>query len=223
MSEAPLTRAALAARIDHTVLRPEATRDQVEAAAVLAIEEGCASVCVHPDHVAFVHQLAGDRLVICSVVAFPHGAVPARLKADEAAAVVAHGATEVDMVVALGPIAEDDLAHVAHEVSVVREAVPDVVLKVIVESALWSPAVLRGVAEAVVDGGADMVKTSTGFHPAGGATVEAVATIRAAVGRRCGVKASGGLATLAQCRAMLDAGADRLGLSGTAAVLAELG
>lgn len=222
MSSDPLTRAGLAARIDHTVLRPEATRAQVESAAVLAIEQGCASLCVHPDQVAFVHQLAGDRLVICSVVAFPHGATPARLKAGEAAAAVAHGAREVDMVVSLGPIAEDDLAHVAHEVAIVREAVPDVVLKVIVESALWSPPVLRGVCEAVVDGGGDFVKTSTGFHPAGGATVEAVATIRDAVGQRCSVKASGGLRTLDQCRAMLEAGADRLGLSATAEVLAGL-
>lgn len=222
MSSEPLTRAGLAARIDHTVLRPEATRAQVEAAAVLAIEQGCASLCVQPDLVAFVHQLAGDRLVICSVVGFPHGATPARLKADEAAAVVAHGASEVDMVVSLGPIAEDDLAHIAHEVATVREAVPDVVLKVIIESALWSPPVLRGVCDAVVDGGGDFVKTSTGFHPAGGATVEAVATIRDAVGQRCSVKASGGLRTLDQCRAMLEAGADRLGLSATAEVLAGL-
>jgi deoxyribose-phosphate aldolase len=222
VSPAPLTRAELAARIDHTLLRPEATRAEVESAAVLAIEQGCASLCVQPEQVAFVHQLGGDRLLVCSVVGFPHGATMARLKADEAAAAVAHGAREIDMVVSLGPIAEDDLAHVAHEVAIVREAVPEVVLKAIVESALWSPAVLRGVCEAVVDGGADFVKTSTGYHPAGGATVEAVTTMRDVVGRRCSVKASGGLRTVAQCRAMLDAGADRLGLSATAEVLAEL-
>jgi deoxyribose-phosphate aldolase len=218
----PLTRADLAARIDHTLLRPEATRSDVEAAAVLAVEQGCASVCVQPDQVAFVHQLTGGRLPVCSVVAFPHGAALARVKAAEAAAAVAHGASEVDVVVALGPIAEDDLGHVAHEVAVVREAVPDAVLKVIVESALWTPAVLRGVCEAVVDGGGDFVKTSTGYHPAGGASVDAVQVMRDAVGRRCSVKASGGLRTLADCRSMLDAGADRLGLSATAAVLAEL-
>ena len=222
MTDMTLTRAGLAARIDHTILRPEATRSEVEQAAVEAIELGCASVCVQPDQVAFVREVVGDRLVICSVVGFPHGASPARLKADEAAAVVALGAREVDMVVALGPIAEDDLAHVAHEVAIVREAVPEVVLKVILESALWSAPVLRGVCEAAVDGGADFVKTSTGFHPAGGATAEAVAVMRQAVGSRCSVKASGGLRTLAACAAMLDAGADRLGLSATAAVLAEL-
>jgi deoxyribose-phosphate aldolase len=216
------TRADLAARIDHTLLRPEATRADVERTAIEAIELGCASVCVQPDMVAFVRDMVAERVPICSVVGFPHGATPARIKAAEAAAVVAVGASEVDMVVALGPVAEDDLAHVAHEVAMVREAVPHVVLKVIVESALWAPAVLRGVCEAAVDGGADFVKTSTGFHPAGGATAAAVEVMRAAVGSRCSVKASGGLRTLADCRAMLDAGADRLGLSATAQVLAEL-
>lgn len=217
-----ISRAALAARIDHTLLRPEATRADVERTAIEAIELGCASVCVQPDMVAFVRDMVADRVPICSVVGFPHGATPARIKAAEAAAVVAVGASEVDMVLALGPVAEDDLAHVAHEVAIVREAVPHVVLKVIVESALWSPAVLRGVCEAAVDGGADFVKTSTGYHPAGGATPAAVEVMRAAVGRRCSVKASGGLRTLADCRAVLDAGADRLGLSATAQVLAEL-
>lgn len=215
-------RADLAARIDHTLLRPEATRADVERTAIEAIELGCASVCVQPDMVAFVRDMVADRVAICSVVGFPHGATPARIKAAEAAAVVAVGASEVDMVLALGPIAEDDLAHVAHEVAIVREAVPHVVLKVIVESALWSPAVLRGVCEAAVDGGADFVKTSTGYHPAGGATPAAVEVMRAAVGSRCSVKASGGLRSLADCRAVLDAGADRLGLSATAQVLAEL-
>jgi deoxyribose-phosphate aldolase len=214
--------ASLAARIDHTLLTPQATRDDVDRAAQVAIERGCASLCVQPDQVAHVRHLAGDRLRVCSVVAFPHGASTARIKADEAAAAVAHGAVEIDVVTALGPIAEGDLAHVAHEIAIVREAVPDVVLKVIVESALWAPAVLRGVCEAAVDGGADFVKTSTGFHPAGGATVDAIAVMRDAVGQRASVKASGGLRTLAQCLAAIDAGADRLGLSATVAVLDEL-
>jgi deoxyribose-phosphate aldolase len=106
------------------------------------------------------------------------------------------------------------------DVAEVRAAVPGTVLKVIVESALWSPPTLREVCEAVVDGGGDLVKTSTGFHPSGGATAEAVATMRPTVGRRCGVKASGGIRTAADARAMVEAGADRLGLSATAAVLA---
>ena len=208
--------------IDHTVLAPDATRSRVEQVAAEAVELGCASVCVQPDQVAFVVSMIDGRLPVCSVVGFPHGASLPRVKAYEAASVVALGATEVDMVVALGPIAEGDLDEVRHDVAVVREAVPDVVLKVIVESALWSPAVLRDICVAAVDAGADYVKTSTGFHPAGGATPEAVAVMRAAVGRRARVKASGGLRSAEAVFAVLDAGADRLGLSATADVLAAV-
>ncbi len=214
-------RATLAAMVDHTILAPDATRAAVERVAAEAVELGCASVCVHPDQVAYVVSMLGGRIPVCSVVGFPHGATLSRVKADEAASVVALGASEVDMVVALGPIAEGDIDHVRHDVAVVREAVPGVVLKVIVESALWTPAVLRDVCIAAVDAGADFVKTSTGFHPAGGATPEAVAEMRAAVGRRARVKASGGIRTTEDALAMVAAGADRLGMSATAAVLAD--
>lgn len=216
------TRRSLAARIDHTLLLPEATRTEVEAAASAAVGWGCASVCVQPEHVSFVVAMVGERLPVCAVVGFPHGATLARVKADEAAAVVAHGAREVDVVLSLGPVAEGDVDHVRHEVAEVRAAVPDVVLKVIVESALWTPPVLRDVCVAAVDAGADFVKTSTGYHPAGGATAHAVRVMADAVGPRASVKASGGIRTLADCLAMVEAGADRLGLSATATVLGEL-
>jgi deoxyribose-phosphate aldolase len=214
--------AELAARIDHTILRPEATRAEVERVAVEAVEWGCATVCVQPDQVAFVANAVGHRVPVCAVVGFPHGATISRIKAAEAAAVVALGAREVDMVVGLGPIADGDFDEVRHDVASVRAAVPEVVLKVIVESALWTPPVLRAVCEAAVDAGADFVKTSTGFHPAGGASVAAVETMRRAVGTRAQVKASGGVRTLEDCRALVAAGADRLGMSATVAVLAEL-
>lgn len=222
MSAGDWTAESLAARVDHTILRPEATRAEVEQVAVQAVELGCASVCVQPDHVAFVANLLDGRLPVCSVVGFPHGATLSRLKAAEAASVVALGASEVDVVAPLGPISEGELDEVRHDVAAVRAAVPDVVLKVIVESALWTPAVLRGVCEAAVDAGADFVKTSTGFHPSGGATLEAVHVMRDAVGSRARVKASGGIRTLEDCVAMLDAGADRLGMSATAAVVQQL-
>ena len=222
MSAGDWTPESLAARVDHTILRPEATRAEVEQIAVQAVELGCASVCVQPDHVAFVANLLDGRLPVCSVVGFPHGATLSRLKAAEAASVVALGASEVDVVAPLGPISEGELDEVRHDVAAVRAAVPDVVLKVIVESALWTPAVLRGVCEAAVDAGADFVKTSTGFHPSGGATLEAVHVMRDAVAARARVKASGGIRTLEDCVAMLDAGADRLGMSATAAVVQQL-
>jgi deoxyribose-phosphate aldolase len=216
---AAVDRASVAARIDHTILRPEATRTDVEVVAAEAVSLRCASVCVQPAMVGFVVDVVGGRLPVCSVVGFPHGASLSRGKADEAAAVVALGATEVDMVADLGAAAEGDMASVAADVAQVRGAIPGVVLKVILESALWDRATLRMLSEAAVAGGADFVKTSTGFHPAGGAGTDAVAVMRAAVGARARVKASGGIRTTADALAILYAGADRLGLSATAAVL----
>lgn len=214
--------AAVAARVDHTLLRPEAGRAQVEAVAVEAVELGCASVCVQPAMVAWTVEVVGGRLPVCSVVGFPHGATVSRCKADEAAAVVALGAAEVDMVADLGALADGDLEAVAADVAAVRDAVPGRVLKVILESALWSDAQLRGACEAAVAGGADYVKTSTGFHPAGGADRHAVEVMVAAVAGRSRVKASGGIRTAAHAVDLLEAGADRLGLSSTRAVVAEL-
>jgi deoxyribose-phosphate aldolase len=217
-----LTRRELAARIDHTFLRPEATRAEVDEAASLAVSAGCASVCVQPSMVRYAVEMVGDRIPVCSVVGFPHGAALSRTKAAEAASVVALGAAEVDVVADLAAAAEGDLSAVAADVAEVRVAVPDAVLKVIVESALWEPAVLRQLSEAVLHAGADFVKTSTGFHPSGGATVEAVRVMREAVGNRALVKASGGIRTTDQALAMVAAGADRLGLSATTEVLAGL-
>lgn len=216
------TRAELAALVDHTLLAPEATRQDITRVASEAAEWGCASVCVQPDHVAHAASVVGGRVRVCSVVGFPHGASLPGVKAAEAAAAVAHGAAEIDMVTALGPIAEGDFDQVRFDVATVRAAVPDVVLKVIIESALWSPKVIEEVCVAAIDAGADLVKTSTGFHPSGGATPAAVASMRQAVGSRAGVKASGGLRSLDACLAVIDAGADRLGLSATGRILDEL-
>ena len=129
--------------VDHTVLRPEATRAEVEAVAVEAVELGCASVCVQPSMVSFVVSLVDGRIPVCAVVGFPHGTQPARLTADAAAAVVALGASEVDMVLDLGAVAESEFDVVRMDVAEVRAAVPGTVLKVIVESGLWSPPTLR--------------------------------------------------------------------------------
>lgn len=216
-------RTALAARIDHTLLRPEATSADIDTVAAEAVSLRCASVCVQPVAVARVVAAVDGRIPVCAVVGFPHGASLSRSKADEAAAVVALGAAEVDVVADLGALADGDLIAVAADIAEVRAAVPSTVLKVILESALWSPGVLRQACEAVVGAGADFVKTSTGFHPAGGATTDAVAAMRAAVGDRARVKASGAIRDTATALAMLDAGADRLGLSATVMVLDGLG
>ena len=148
------------------------------------------------------------------------------VKAREAAQAVASGASEIDMVIDVGAALAGDLDSVRLDIEAVRAAVPGAVLKVILESAVLlgqsDGRTLADVCRAAEDAGADFVKTSTGFHPAGGASVRAVALMTETVGGRLGVKASGGIRTAADALAMLDAGATRLGLSGTRAVLEGL-
>jgi deoxyribose-phosphate aldolase len=214
-TEAP-SRAELAARIDHTLLRPEATRADVLMAAREAADHGCASVCVSP-----VHLPLGDVGVrVCTVVGFPSGAHATEVKAAEAARAVSAGAEDIDMVVHLGAVDEGDWDAVTADIAAVRAVVPaPLVLKVIIESAALVPDQIDRCCAAAEQAGADLVKTSTGFHPAGGATVEAVARMAAAIGGRLGVKASGGIRTHQEALALLEAGATRLGTSSTRAIL----
>ncbi|BBX98386.1 deoxyribose-phosphate aldolase [Mycobacterium lacus] len=219
------TRGRLAALIDHTLLKPEATNADVAALVVEAAELGVYAVCVSPSMVP-VAVAAGD-VRVAAVAGFPSGKHLSAVKAHEAAAAVASGASEVDMVIDIGAALAGDLDAVRADILTVRAAVAGAVLKVIVESAVLlaraDAHTLAAVCRAAEEAGADFVKTSTGFHPAGGASVRAVALLAETVGGRLGVKASGGIRTAADAIAMLDAGATRLGLSGTRAVLDGLG
>ncbi|OBF52948.1 deoxyribose-phosphate aldolase [Mycobacterium sp. 852002-50816_SCH5313054-b] len=220
-----LTRAQLAALIDHTLLKPEATRAEVAALVAEAAELGVYAVCVSPSMVpaAVDAMAAGAAMPVAAVVGFPSGKHLSEIKAHEAERAVACGAGEVDMVIDVGAALAGELLAVRSDIGAVRAAAPRAVLKVIVESAVLlgraDGRTLTDVCRAAEDAGADFVKTSTGFHPAGGASVEAVTLMAEAVGGRLGVKASGGIRTATDALAMVDAGATRLGLSGTRAVL----
>jgi deoxyribose-phosphate aldolase len=221
----PPTRDQVAALVDHTLLKPEATAADVAAVVADAAELGVYGVCVSPSMVPVAAKAGGVR--IAAVAGFPSGKHLPEVKAREAALAVASGAGEIDMVIDVGAALAGDLDAVRSHIAAVRAAVPAAVLKVIVESAVLLSAAgdrrLVDVCRAAEDAGADFVKTSTGFHPAGGASVAAVALMAQTVGGRLGVKASGGIRTAADAVAMLDAGATRLGLSGTRAVLDGLG
>lgn len=221
MSNAGPTPQELAAMVDHTILTPEATRSAVADVVSVAASLGCASVCVQPAMVEYACEVAGGRVPVCAVVGFPHGAALSESKALEAALAVAAGASEVDMVADLSAIADGDDHAVGADVARVRAAIPNTVLKVILESAIWSDVQLRAAVEAAVGAGADFVKTSTGFHPSGGASIEAVSLMSDVAGDRARVKASGGIRDLEAAVAMIEAGADRLGLSGTQSILDE--
>lgn len=211
----------LAAIIDHTLLKPEATRAEVDALVAEAVELGAFSVCVSPSMLP-VAVPAGADLKIAVVCGFPSGKHTSHVKATEAAESVALGADEVDMVIDIGAAKAGAFDLVEADVAAVRAAIPAPgILKVIIESAVLTDEEIVGVCQAAVRAGADFVKTSTGFHPAGGATVEAVRLMRATVGAAVGVKASGGIRSLATARAMVEAGASRLGVSGTRGIVEE--
>ena len=202
--------------VDHTLLKPEATDADVAALVAEAAELGAFSVCVSPSRLPLA---VPDGLVVCTVVGFPSGAHQTEAKAAEAALAVRQGAAEVDMVISVGDARAGEWGRVEADVAAVAAACGDALLKVIVESAALD---LDQVAEASrrsEAGGAQFVKTSTGFHPTGGASLDAVRVMREVVGDRLGVKASGGIRDTATALAMVEAGASRLGLSGTRAVL----
>ncbi|UQX11983.1 deoxyribose-phosphate aldolase [Candidatus Mycobacterium methanotrophicum] len=214
------TRAQLAAVVDHTLLKPEATAADVAAAAAEAAALGAYAVCVSASMVPYAN---GAGVPVAAVAGFPSGKHLPEIKAGEATLAVASGASEIDMVIDIGAAVGGDVDAVRSEIAAVRAAVPNALLKVIVEAAVLlaraGEQTLVDVCRVAEDAGADIVKTSTGFHPAGGASVAAVALMAGAVGGRLGIKASGGIRTAADALAMLDAGATRLGLSATRAVL----
>lgn len=220
------TREQLAALVDHTLLKPEATAAQVVALVAEAAELGAGAVCVSPSMVTVAAAANPAAIPIAAVAGFPSGKHLPDVKATEAQLAVAAGAAEIDMVIDVGAALAGDLAAVHAEIAAVRAAVGGALLKVIVESAallgMADERTLVDVCRAAERAGADFVKTSTGFHPAGGASVRAVELMADAVGGRLGVKASGGIRTADDALALLDAGATRLGLSGTRAVLDQL-
>ena len=212
----PLDRIAVAQMVDHTLLKSEATRADVDALVAEAQRLGVYSICVSP---SMLPVDAGDVLV-ATVCGFPSGKHHSEIKAAEAARAVSDGAHEVDMVIDVGTAKAGDFDGVQRDIATVRAAVPaPTVLKVIIESAALTDEEIVGACRAAEAAGADFVKTSTGFHAAGGASVHAVRLMAQTVGGRLGVKASGGIRTGSAARELIDAGATRLGLSGTAAVL----
>lgn len=203
--------------VDHTLLKPEATPDDVTALVAEGLELGVLAVCVSPSML----PIRADGLVVAAVAGFPSGKHHSLVKGSEARLAVDQGADEIDMVIDVGAAVAGDFNAVLSDILTVREAIgPTPVLKVIIESAALSDAAIVETCIVAEKAGANFVKTSTGFHPAGGASVEAVRLMAETVGGRLGVKASGGIRTTDAALAMIDAGATRLGLSGTRAVLA---
>jgi deoxyribose-phosphate aldolase len=214
----------IASMIDHTLLKPEATHDQVAQLCFEARKFNFASVCVNPTHVKLCAQLLkGSSVKVCTVIGFPLGATATEVKAFEASQALDEGATEIDMVINIGALKAKDYETVLNDIrAVVRTGHAKAALvKVILETALLTDEEKIAACLLCREAGADFVKTSTGFGP-GGATAEDVALMRKVVGAQIGVKASGGIRSLDDTQQMIKAGATRIGASAGVKIMGEL-
>ena len=211
----------LAKFIDHTLLKPEATRAQIEALCAEAAEHNFATVCVNGSRVELAYSLLEESDVqVAAVVGFPLGAMEADVKRYETEAAIDAGAGEIDMVMNVGRFINGDHDFIVREIRDVVEAADDHVVKVILETCLLSNEQIEQACKLVVQAQAHFVKTSTGFGSAG-ATIEHVKLMRETVSQFAGVKAAGGIRNAADAHAMIEAGATRLGTSGGVAIVSD--
>lgn len=207
--------------VDHTLLKPNATQEEVAKLCEEAKAYCFASVCVNPSYVALCARLlAGSGVKVCTVIGFPLGSTTPTVKAIEARDAIANGADEIDMVINVGALKSGNDAYVKDDIRAVREATRGKVLKVILETSLLSKEEKVRACRISSEVGADFVKTSTGFST-GGATVEDIRLMRETVGPRMGVKASGGIRDADTAKAMISAGATRLGTSASVAIVTD--
>ncbi|WP_138494783.1 deoxyribose-phosphate aldolase [Paenibacillus pinistramenti] len=214
-----MNNSSIASMIDHTLLKPEARKEDILKLAAEAAEHGFASVCVNPVWVAAAAEALKDspNVKVCTVIGFPLGASHPAVKAFETAQAVKDGAGEIDMVINIGALKDGDDELVQRDIHGVVEAAGGKLVKVIIETCLLTKEEIERASRLSVAAGAHFVKTSTGFSK-GGATVEDVALMRQTVGPEIGVKASGGVRTAEDALAMIKAGATRLGTSGGVAI-----
>ena len=216
-----MTPVELAKYIDHTLLAPEATSRDIAKLCQEANEMNVAAICCSPSFLPLAQGLLSSQIAVACVVGFPSGAHSSEVKSFESVIAVKNGATEIDMVVNLGLVCSGMWLELGDEILAVRKSVGTLTkLKVIIESAALTDEQIIMTCRVAVANGADFVKTSTGFHKSGGATVHAVELMRSTVGASVGVKASGGIRSRETAIAMINAGASRIGTSASAAILA---
>jgi deoxyribose-phosphate aldolase len=214
-----ITKKQLAGMIDHTLLRPNATLDELKKLCEEATEYGFKAVCINPIFVAdAVSLLKGKDVLVCSVVGFPFGTHSSEIKAKETAKVIERGAREVDMVIWVGALKDKREQDVVKDIRTVVDAAQGYPVKVILETCYLTEEEKIRACRLVMEAGGAFVKTSTGFA-SGGATIEDVRLMRNTVGKDFGVKAAGGIRTLEDASKMIEAGANRLGTSSSVAIM----
>lgn len=199
-------------KVDHTLLYPVTTWDQIRVLCDQAIAFGTASVCIPSCYVKQAHEYVGEKMTICTVVGFPNGNTTPACKVFEAKEAIKNGAKEIDMVINLGMLKAGNTQYVLDEIKLLKEAVGDLVLKVIIETCDLTREEKITMCHIVTESGADYIKTSTGFSK-GGATFEDIALFKANVGPNVKIKAAGGISSFADAERFIELGADRLGTS----------
>lgn len=207
-----MDRKEILSRVDHTLLKADATWAQIQTLCDEAIENGCASVCINTCYVKQAVEYMAGRVPVCCVVGFPLGAMDTASKCFEAKTAIENGAQEVDMVINIGWLKDGRYEDVKNEIAAVKAAVGDKVLKVIIETCLLTNEQKEIMCDIVPEAGADYIKTSTGFST-GGATFEDIELFVRCVKGRCKVKAAGGISTVEDMEKFIELGADRLGTS----------
>lgn len=219
---AEITKTTMASMIDHTILKASATEEMIKALCQEAIKYNFASVCINPGFVKFAaKELSGTDVKVCTVIGFPLGANSPETKAFEAAKAVEDGAQEIDMVINVGMLKSGNHKYVADEISGVVKASKDALVKVIIETCFLTDEEKVIVCRLAKNAGAHFVKTSTGFGT-GGATAADVALMSKTVGASMGVKASGGIRSLSEALAVIEAGANRIGTSSGVSIIDEM-
>lgn len=213
-----MDKAFIFSHIDHTLLRPTATAEEIFTLCEEAIENGTASVCIPPRFVKGAKDTFGDALTVCTVIGFPLGYHTTAVKVAETRDAVAAGADEIDMVISLGDVKEGHFEEVTDEIAAVKAACNGKLLKVIIETCTLTEKEKIALCQCVTDSGAEYIKTSTGFGT-GGATLEDIALFKAHIGANVRIKAAGGIRTKKDMEAFLEAGCDRIGTSGAVKAL----
>ncbi len=211
----------LAKYIDHTYLKADARRSDIEKLCEEAREYGFKTVCINPCNIILAKELLrGSDVEVCTVIGFPLGQMTTEAKVAETEDAIKKGADEIDMVINIGKLKDKDLNYVTQEIRAIKEACGDHCLKVIIETCLLSDEEKREACQCVIDGGADYVKTSTGFSTHG-ATFEDVSLLKSCVCDKAKVKAAGGVRSHADFLKMIELGADRIGTSSGVKLLKE--
>ena len=207
-----MTKEQILAKVDHTLLKPEATWQQIQTLCDEAVQNHTASICINPCYVKRAAQYLDGRVPVCTVIGFPLGATSTQAKVAELRQAMADGAEEFDMVINIGALKAGEVDYVREEIRQLKAAAGEKVLKVIIETCLLTDAEKETMCNVVCEAGADFIKTSTGFST-GGATFEDIALFQRVCAGRCKIKAAGGIRSVADMERFISLGADRLGTS----------